>query len=75
MQGVQVETLVPGYATAEATARALGVTAERIRVLCREGRFPGAINQMRIWLIPVSAVEGYQPPKRGRPPFSDRVLP
>ncbi|MDR0616697.1 MAG: hypothetical protein LBG29_07815, partial [Synergistaceae bacterium] len=36
-----------------------------IRVLCREGRFPGAVKMGNAWIIPKGEVETYRPAKRG----------
>ena len=44
------------YLTAEEFAAREGRTSVRVRVLCREGRFPGAIKKGSSWLIPESAV-------------------
>ena len=44
------------YLTAEEFAAREGRTPVRVRVLCREGRFPGAIKKGSSWLIPESAV-------------------
>jgi excisionase family DNA binding protein len=41
---------------AEAAARA-GVTAQRVRLLCKQGRIPGARRFGRDWLIPVQGVD------------------
>ena len=53
----------------EEAAAELGLTAQRIRVLCRTGRFPGAELRRNMWIIPRAAVEFFKknPPKPGRP--------
>lgn len=56
---------------AEAAAR-LGVTERRIRALCAQGRFPGAINTLPevpsrgTWRIPAEAVAAFQRRQPGR---------
>lgn len=54
---------------AEEAAEELGLTAQRIRALCRAGRFPGAELRRNMWIIPLAAVEFFKknPPKPGRP--------
>lgn len=54
------------YSIAE-TAEKIGLSIPRIQVLCRQGRFPGAIKVGRAWVVPESAIQGYTPGQPGRP--------
>ena len=60
---------VSEFFLAEEAAEELGLTAQRIRALCRAGRFPGAELRRNMWIIPLAAVEFFKknPPKPGRP--------
>lgn len=51
--------------TDEAAAR-LKVTADRVRMLCRQRRIPGARRIGRTWFVPDDFSVTYSPP--GRPP-------
>ena len=50
-------------------ARLLNVTDARIRRLCLDGRFQGAIKAGKSWIIPKIAVENYKPQRRGPKPI------
>lgn len=68
-KGVNMTYLDNIFLVAEA-AEELGLTAQRVAGLCREGLLPGAqLRGQRVWLIPREAIEAYKanPPKRGRP--------
>jgi predicted site-specific integrase-resolvase len=52
-----------------AAAQRLGAAPVTVRLWCRIGLLPGAIkvgeSPRETWLIPESALEGFQRPKRG----------
>ena len=52
------------YVDGPEAARMLNVSNSRIRRLCLDGRFEGALKTGRAWLIPRKEVEEFQ---RGRP--------
>lgn len=58
--------------TSERVAERIGVNRSRVRQLCIEGRFPGAVKMARTWFIPESGVMAYleQPDKRRKVPVS-----
>ena len=45
------------YGTVAETARRWGISERRVRLLCAQGRVPGAIREGRSWLIPAEAVK------------------
>ena len=49
-------------------ARLLDVTDSRVRRLCLDGRFQGAIKAGKSWLIPKVTVENFKPQRRGPKP-------
>lgn len=49
MEGVQ------RFMTTREAAQKWGVSEERVRTLCREGRIPGAYRKDRVWQIPAGA--------------------
>jgi len=53
------------YQTVEEFAQDAGVSPRRIRVICRQGRIPGAYKHGRDWMIPAAATWDRKPP--GRP--------
>jgi hypothetical protein len=58
--------------TIKQAAEILGVPAPTVKLWCQQGRFPNARRQDTprgpVWLIPAGDLEGFVPPKRGRPP-------
>jgi hypothetical protein len=46
--------------TSEQVAERIGVNRSRVRQLCIDGRFPGAVKMARTWFVPLSAVEAYE---------------
>jgi len=52
-------------------AERFGVTPAAVRRWCREGYLPEAtlvgIGRRATWQIPESALDGFEPPKTGRP--------
>lgn len=52
-------------------AERLGVLSSTVRIWCRNGRFPHAVQQETlrgpVWLIPESDLEGFEKRGRGRP--------
>lgn len=50
----------------------LHIDSARVSRLCNAGRFPGAFQVGRTWLIPRASVENYQPLPRGRQPKPKR---
>lgn len=60
--------------TVAETATRLGLSHQRIRKLLQDCRFPGAVRN-GTWLIPASAVEGFEKQPDGRPaiPEGERV--
>ena len=53
------------YVTIEEAAEIANRKSSLIRILCREGRFPGAVKMGNSWIIPREEVEAYKPAKRG----------
>lgn len=55
------KTLLHGYITSAEAENQLGLSAGagRIRQLCRRGRFPGAVQIGRTWVIPLAAWHKY----------------
>jgi hypothetical protein len=68
-------TSINGYLTIEDTARRLKVSPRTILWQAVHGYFPGAQkvgpDRRGVWLIPVSTVDNYIPPKKGRPSKKD----
>jgi excisionase family DNA binding protein len=62
--------------TTEDVARRYGVTARAVRRWCEDGRLPGAervgTGQRATWVIPESALQGFEPPELGRPKSGDK---
>lgn len=52
-------------------AERLGVLNSTVRIWCRSGRFPNAVQEETlrgpVWLIPESDIEGFEKRGRGRP--------
>lgn len=61
-----LQDVMKEFMTATAAAKELGVTGTRVRRLCREGRFQGAIKLGTSWIIPRSSVRDHKrlPPGR-----------
>ena len=59
--GKKIRTLLAGYVTSTEAENQLGLSASagRIRQLCRAGRFPGAVQIGRTWVIPEEAWTAY----------------
>lgn len=57
--------------TTEDIAKRYGVTPKTARRWCRKGYLPGAervgTGQRATWVIPESALDGFEPPDIGRP--------
>lgn len=59
-----------GYVTVRQACGRLKITDGRVRLLCLQGRFPGAVRVGPIWLIPTAEVEEYGRTRRpGNPGF------
>ena len=56
------------FVTVEEAAELANRKVSLIRVLCRAGRFPGAVKMGNAWIIPREEVAAYQPAKRGVKP-------
>lgn len=58
--------------TTSQAAERLGVGKSTVNLWCRRGLFPHARSEETprgpVWLIPESDLEGFEPPKMGRPP-------
>ncbi len=58
--------------TAAEVAERYGVNARTVARWCAQGRLPGAYKVGEgfrgIWVIPASALEGFEPPTRGPQP-------
>jgi excisionase family DNA binding protein len=58
--------------TTSQAADRLGVGKSTVNLWCRRGFFPNARSEETprgpVWLIPESDLEGFEPPKMGRPP-------
>jgi hypothetical protein len=65
--------LKDNYATVDEAAEIAHRKASLIRVLCRDGRFPGAVKMGNAWIIPREEIEAYQPAKRGVKPKSAKL--
>ncbi len=47
------DVLIPNFLSAKQAAEDLGVTADRVKKLCRAGRIPGAIKlDGTFWIVP-----------------------
>ena len=55
------------YGTVAETARRWGISERRVRLLCAQGRVPGAIREGRSWLIPAEAVKPLDARRRDLP--------
>lgn len=53
-------TLSDQLISAPEAGKILGLTAVRVGVLCRQGRFDGAEKIARNWVIPRSSVENFK---------------
>jgi excisionase family DNA binding protein len=56
-----------GFLTTEAVSERLELSETLVRRYCREGRFPGAFQVRREWLVPIAAVEAFVKRPRGKP--------
>lgn len=56
------------YIDSPEAARLLGISDSRIRRLCLDNRFEGAIKAGKSWLIPKIAVENFKRLPRGAKP-------
>lgn len=59
------------FMTIKQASEKWGISDTRIRVLCREGRIPGAYQEGKLWKIPVDAKK----PSDGRYKRSESLLP
>jgi hypothetical protein len=71
--GGEMEELKDKYVTVEEAAKLAKRKASLIRVLCREGRFPGAVKMGNAWIIPKQEAEAYRPAKKGAKPKQRRL--
>lgn len=53
------EEIERDYVDTLSAARELGITDARIRKLCSEGRFEGALKTGRAWIIPKISVKNF----------------
>lgn len=60
------EEIERNYVDSPSAARELSVSDARIRRLCLDGRFDGALKAGRAWLIPKSSLTNFRHQKRGR---------
>jgi excisionase family DNA binding protein len=63
--GERMDDLKDKYVTVEEAAVLASRKTSLIRVLCRNGRLPGAVKMGNSWIIPKVDVEAYKPAKRG----------
>jgi len=61
------------YVSVTEASEMLGLQRARTGVLCREGRFPGAIKVGNSWIIPRKAVENHKPLPPGVKPKQSRL--
>ena len=57
---------VETHLTTGQIAKKAGISAARVRQLCAEGRFSGAVKAGRDWLVPVEAVDRWLKTDRDR---------
>ena len=48
-------------------ARRMGISHQRLRALCSQGKIPGAVRPSPTWMIPEDAVGNLPPRPLGRP--------
>jgi hypothetical protein len=65
--------LKDNYVTVDEAAEIAHRKVSLIRVLCRDGRFPGAVKMGNAWIIPRKEIEAYQPAKRGAKPKAAKL--
>ena len=53
-------SVLEDFMTVEDAAKALSVDRTRVTLLCRQGRFEGAMKASGVWLIPRSSVENHK---------------
>ena len=53
-------SVLEDFLTVEDAAKMLSVDRTRVTLLCRQGRFPGAMKASGVWLIPRSSVENHK---------------
>lgn len=65
---------VPGYTRAADVAAKFGVTHRTVKNWCIKRTLPGAVklSERAPWLIPNAALEGFTPPRAGRPRKTQR---
>ena len=61
------------YLSTRQTAERWGISERRVRLLCAEGRVPGAVRDGRSWLIPREAVKPVDGRRRNLPTLVERV--
>ena len=75
MAKTKSDSSIDGYLTVEDIARELKRSSRTILWQATHGYFPGAQKvgpgRRGVWLIPLSAVDNYVPPKKGRPVGKD----
>jgi excisionase family DNA binding protein len=63
--------------TTSQVAERLGVGRSTVNLWCRQGKFPNAEARQEVignvWYVPESDLEGFQPPKMGRPPSKTKA--
>ncbi len=63
---IMQEEIERDYVDTPSAARELKVSDARIRRLCLDGRFEGALKAGRAWLIPKTSLTNFRYQKRGR---------
>lgn len=59
--------VIAGHLTSQQVADRLHVTIDQVSYYCRKGYLPSIHVENRLY-IPEGSIEGFTPPKRGRPP-------
>ena len=59
------------YITVKQASEKCGISDRRVRVLCSEGKIPGAYQERRAWKIPYNAIK----PTDGRYKITESLIP